>query len=91
MSFAFVLENFVWLYFCTVFCILGLVIMGIKKWVALVLFVLLVFEGYFIETVNSATVTYDHRALVIDGKRRILQSGSIHYPRSTPEVNSEFM
>ncbi|KAK9936284.1 hypothetical protein M0R45_013133 [Rubus argutus] len=65
--------------------------MGIRKWVALVLFVLLVFEGYFIETVNSATVTYDHRALVIDGKRRILQSGSIHYPRSTPEVWPEII
>ncbi|PQQ04921.1 beta-galactosidase 8 [Prunus yedoensis var. nudiflora] len=33
-----------------------------------------------------ATVTYDHRALVIDGKRRVLVSGSIHYPRSTPEM-----
>ncbi|CAN4083968.1 unnamed protein product [Withania somnifera] len=34
----------------------------------------------------STTVTYDHKALVIDGKRRILQSGSIHYPRTTPEI-----
>ena len=34
----------------------------------------------------AATVTYDHRALVIDGTRRVLISGSIHYPRSTPEV-----
>ncbi|KAJ7980980.1 Beta-galactosidase [Quillaja saponaria] len=33
-----------------------------------------------------ANVTYDHRALVIDGKRRVLNSGSIHYPRSTPEM-----
>lgn len=33
-----------------------------------------------------ATVTYDHRALVIDGKRRVLVSGSIHYPRSTPDM-----
>ena len=33
-----------------------------------------------------ANVQYDHRALVIDGKRRVLISGSIHYPRSTPEV-----
>ncbi|KAL5581256.1 hypothetical protein UlMin_013698 [Ulmus minor] len=33
-----------------------------------------------------ANVTYDHRALVIDGKRRVLISGSIHYPRSTPEM-----
>ncbi|XP_031502782.1 beta-galactosidase 8 isoform X1 [Nymphaea colorata] len=34
----------------------------------------------------AANVSYDHRALVIDGKRRILISGSIHYPRSTPEM-----
>ncbi|KAF8085624.1 hypothetical protein N665_0656s0003 [Sinapis alba] len=35
---------------------------------------------------TAASVTYDHRALVIDGKRKILISGSIHYPRSTPEM-----
>ncbi|XVF47153.1 hypothetical protein PTKIN_Ptkin03bG0086400 [Pterospermum kingtungense] len=34
----------------------------------------------------AATVTYDHRAIVIDGKRRVLVSGSIHYPRSTPDM-----
>ncbi|KAK0606316.1 hypothetical protein LWI29_036436 [Acer saccharum] len=34
----------------------------------------------------AATVTYDHKAVVIDGKRRVLVSGSIHYPRSTPEM-----
>lgn len=34
----------------------------------------------------AANVTYDHRALVIDGKRRVLISGSIHYPRSTPDM-----
>ncbi|XP_055959705.1 beta-galactosidase 8 isoform X2 [Mercurialis annua] len=34
----------------------------------------------------AANVSYDHRALVIDGKRRVLVSGSIHYPRSTPEM-----
>ncbi|CAM8962200.1 unnamed protein product [Rhodiola kirilowii] len=34
----------------------------------------------------AAHVTYDHRAIVIDGKRRVLVSGSIHYPRSTPEM-----
>jgi hypothetical protein len=34
----------------------------------------------------NAAVSYDHRALVINGRRRILISGSIHYPRSTPEV-----
>nr|CAB3465163.1 unnamed protein product [Digitaria exilis] len=30
-------------------------------------------------------VTYDHRALVLNGTRRILFSGEMHYPRSTPE------
>lgn len=34
----------------------------------------------------TASVTYDSRAILINGKRRILISGSIHYPRSTPEV-----
>ncbi|KAG5595644.1 hypothetical protein H5410_036876 [Solanum commersonii] len=29
---------------------------------------------------------YDDRAIVINGKRRILISGSVHYPRSTPEM-----
>eukprot|EP00257_Ricinus_communis_P002697 XP_002514108.2 beta-galactosidase [Ricinus communis] len=33
-----------------------------------------------------ATVSYDHRAITINGQRRILISGSIHYPRSTPEM-----
>jgi hypothetical protein len=36
----------------------------------------------------NAAVSYDHRSLVINGRRRILISGSIHYPRSTPEVRS---
>ena len=37
-------------------------------------------------TSAATNVTYDHRALVIDGVRRVLVSGSIHYPRSTPDV-----
>lgn len=36
--------------------------------------------------VIDCSVTYDKKAIVIDGQRRILLSGSIHYPRSTPEV-----
>ncbi|CAM8937839.1 unnamed protein product [Rhodiola kirilowii] len=32
------------------------------------------------------TVTYDGRSLIIDGKRELLFSGSIHYPRSTPDT-----
>ena len=31
-------------------------------------------------------VTYDGRSLIVNGKRELLFSGSIHYPRSTPEV-----
>ncbi|KAK8923461.1 Beta-galactosidase 5 [Platanthera zijinensis] len=31
-------------------------------------------------------VTYDRKAVIINGQRRILISGSIHYPRSTPEM-----
>lgn len=59
--------------------------MGGKSSIAYILLIILVLESCFERTVCS-TVTYDHRALVIDGKRRVLQSGSIHYPRSTPEV-----
>lgn len=35
---------------------------------------------------DATTVTYDSKALVIDGQRRLLLSGSLHYPRATPEV-----
>jgi hypothetical protein len=51
-----------------------------SKWVLLcmVLFVSL--------QLTMCHVTYDRKALVINGQRRILFSGSIHYPRSTPEV-----
>ncbi|KAK9208773.1 hypothetical protein WN944_001133 [Citrus x changshan-huyou] len=34
----------------------------------------------------KSTVTYDRKGLIINGQRRILFSGSIHYPRSTPEM-----
>ncbi|KAL8200416.1 hypothetical protein R6Q57_011755 [Mikania cordata] len=34
----------------------------------------------------SCSVTYDRKSIVINGERRILISGSIHYPRSTPEM-----
>jgi beta-galactosidase len=45
------------------------------------------FNGfYYWKHVSAANVTYDHRSLLIDGQRRVLISGSIHYPRSTPEM-----
>lgn len=36
--------------------------------------------------VRGGDVTYDGRSLIIDGQRKIVFSGSIHYPRSTPEM-----
>ncbi|KAL8119871.1 hypothetical protein AgCh_017114 [Apium graveolens] len=35
---------------------------------------------------NCIEVTYDSRSFIIDGERKLLISGSIHYPRSTPEM-----
>ncbi|XP_074580440.1 beta-galactosidase 15-like [Curcuma longa] len=34
----------------------------------------------------AANVTYDGRAIIIDGQRKLLVSGSIHYPRSTAQM-----
>ncbi|KAM0953025.1 putative beta-galactosidase [Dioscorea sansibarensis] len=36
--------------------------------------------------VYSTEVTHDGRAIIIDGEKKLLFSGSIHYPRSTPEM-----
>ncbi|KAK7307507.1 hypothetical protein VNO77_40637 [Canavalia gladiata] len=36
--------------------------------------------------VVHCSVTYDRKAIIINGQRRILFSGSIHYPRSTPDM-----
>ncbi|KAJ4963706.1 hypothetical protein NE237_023645 [Protea cynaroides] len=45
------------------------------------LFFLVLFVGLV-----HCSVSYDRKAIVINGQRRILISGSIHYPRSTPEM-----
>ncbi|KAJ6395808.1 hypothetical protein OIU77_020962 [Salix suchowensis] len=34
----------------------------------------------------QCNVSYDKKALIINGQRKVLFSGSIHYPRSTPEM-----
>jgi hypothetical protein len=44
--------------------------------------------GTFFEPFN---VTYDHRALILGGKRRMLVSAGLHYPRATPEVSGEVL
>lgn len=54
----------------------------------LVFLTLAVLKGFYFRRGSAATVTYDHRALVINGQRRVLLSGSIHYPRTTPDVIS---
>lgn len=55
-----------------------------EKWVVLVMVLL----SWAIREAFGAKgeVTYDGRSLIIDGQRKILFSGSIHYPRSTPQV-----
>ncbi|XP_019709489.2 beta-galactosidase 11 [Elaeis guineensis] len=35
---------------------------------------------------NASGVTYDGRSFMINGRRELFFSGSIHYPRSTPEM-----
>ncbi|CAI9753764.1 unnamed protein product [Fraxinus pennsylvanica] len=35
---------------------------------------------------GEASVSYDNKAINVNGQRRILISGSVHYPRSTPEM-----
>lgn len=61
-----------------------------KNFLLIILFVVSVYGGLCFRGCVSVNVTYDHKALVIDGKRRVLQSGSIHYPRTTPEVSVLF-
>ncbi|XP_072089187.1 beta-galactosidase isoform X1 [Arachis hypogaea] len=39
----------------------------------------------------TASITYDHKAIVVNGQRKILFSGSIHYPRSTPQIWPELI
>ncbi|CAH9143394.1 unnamed protein product [Cuscuta epithymum] len=60
--------------------------MGIKKcrcnfWVLFIV----VLSSLVCSSVRG-DVSYDGRTFLINGKRRILISGSIHYPRSTPEM-----
>ncbi|CDY28339.1 BnaC01g35090D [Brassica napus] len=40
----------------------------------------------FVSSAYATIVSHDGRAITIDGHRRVLLSGSIHYPRSTPEM-----
>ncbi|XP_047310478.1 beta-galactosidase 3-like isoform X2 [Impatiens glandulifera] len=55
---------------------------SISKWVLPFIFFAVTLAVQLIH----CTVTYDRKAIVINGQRRILISGSIHYPRSTPDM-----
>ncbi|TYI21688.1 hypothetical protein ES332_A06G055300v1 [Gossypium tomentosum] len=52
----------------------------------LFLFLVGLFLAASVSGVGSRNVTYDGRSLIIDGQHKILFSGSIHYPRSTPQM-----
>ncbi|GAB4844075.1 Beta-galactosidase 9 [Ancistrocladus abbreviatus] len=52
------------------------------QWLVLIIQTSII-AGQFFRPFN---VTYDHRALIIDGNRRMLISAGIHYPRATPEM-----
>eukprot|EP01027_Heterolobosea_sp_BB2_P013522 GEZU01019503.1.p1 GENE.GEZU01019503.1~~GEZU01019503.1.p1 ORF type:complete len:775 (-),score=155.68 GEZU01019503.1:405-2729(-) len=39
----------------------------------------------------TPVVSYDNRALIINGQRTLILSGSIHYPRSTPSMWPQLM
>ncbi|PQM33125.1 beta-galactosidase 16 [Prunus yedoensis var. nudiflora] len=54
-------------------------------WLLLCSFALLL-KMSFVCNSEAGSVTYDARSLIIDGQHKILFSGSIHYPRSTPEM-----
>ncbi|KAL3825641.1 hypothetical protein ACJIZ3_021670 [Penstemon smallii] len=41
---------------------------------------------FFTAFISATEVTHDGRAIKINGERKIILSGSIHYPRSTPEM-----
>ncbi|RAL45629.1 hypothetical protein DM860_009493 [Cuscuta australis] len=60
--------------------------MGMKKWRQQMLVVIVVLLSSLVCSSVRGSVSYDGRTFVINGKRRILISGSIHYPRSTPEM-----
>lgn len=37
---------------------------------------------------SASEITYDGSSLMIDGERKLILSGSIHYPRSTAQVSA---
>ncbi|XP_061355046.1 beta-galactosidase 7-like [Gastrolobium bilobum] len=57
--------------------------MGASSWV--VIFLLSVYVA-LLDSCFGAEVSYDANALIINGERRLIFSGAVHYPRSTVEM-----
>ncbi|CAM8905593.1 unnamed protein product [Rhodiola kirilowii] len=54
--------------------------------ILLVYFLLVLITASSAQFFKPFNVTYDSRALIVDGKRRMLISAGIHYPRATPQM-----
>ncbi|XP_057443575.1 beta-galactosidase 15-like [Lotus japonicus] len=55
--------------------------MAHSSWIEFLLLI-----SFFITRCFAGEVTYDSNALIINGERRIIFSGAVHYPRSTVEM-----
>ncbi|XP_073027816.1 beta-galactosidase 13-like [Primulina eburnea] len=58
----------------------------VKRILLFAFFSVLVANVYGHKKKGGPVVTYDGRSMIINGSRELLFSGSIHYPRSTPEM-----
>lgn len=43
---------------------------------------------FSLKATAAANVTYDHRSLSVGGRRQLIISAAIHYPRSVPAVSN---
>ncbi|PON73222.1 Glycoside hydrolase [Parasponia andersonii] len=65
--------------------------MMMKLFLLLCISFALSFAAFAGKALAAGDVTYDGRALIIEGQHKILFSGSIHYPRSIPEMWSSLI
>jgi hypothetical protein len=67
--------------------LLGAGRLAMRRWCPAVLLGCVVALSVLVAAVECV-VAYDKKVVLIDGQMRILFSGSIHYPRSTPDVTA---
>jgi hypothetical protein len=67
--------------------LLGAGRLAMRRWCPAALLGFVVALSVLVAAVECA-VAYDKKAVLIDGQMRILFSGSIHFPRSTPDVTA---